>query len=169
MGQPPNLVLRTVFIDSRTSFEVWSPREKVVLLPQEAELLKRDILRVEVICSRLVWLMGATCSEQESSDRETSTLVYDWEEVRYFASKYNFRPDFFDVVFCPQTIRPIYRSGQQTPECWSLEPANWEIFFLSLKPTPDGFIVKSRTVPLRVQLWTGKPIAKSAARSRSPG
>lgn len=161
LGTPPNLTLRTVAVDACTSFEVWSPGAKALLLPEEADLLRSDRLRVEVICSKLVWLVGATCSEREDGSEDASKCIYDWEEVIDFASKYKFYSDIVDVVFCPQTIRPIYRLTSGTPTHWVIEPANWEIFLLALKPSKSGFKVESRAVPLRIHLWTGKPITRA--------
>lgn len=165
-GEPPNLCLRTVSVDACTSFEVWSPRAKVILLPQEADLLRSDRFRVEAICTKLVWLIGATCSEREDDSEDVCKRIYDWEDAIEFASKYGFQPDMVDVVFCPQTVRPVYRAIDDTPTHWVIEPANWEIFLLTLKPVELGFKVESRSVPLRIHLWTGKPITKAIQRVR---
>lgn len=163
VGNPPNLSLRTVFVDACTSFEVWSPHSKAILLPEEADFLRSDRLRLEVICSKLVWLVGATCSEREDYSPDTSKLVHDWEGVMEFASKYKFHLDVIDVIFCSQLIRPKYRTTSDIPTHWILEPANWEIFFLTLTPTQQGYKVDSRTVPLRIHLWTGMPKQRAIA------
>jgi hypothetical protein len=89
-GTPPHLTLREVSIDGNTSVQIWSPKSDAILLPEEVNLLRSDRLRVEVICSRLVWLLGANCSENDDYLGASDKLIYQWEDVTYFAGKYGF-------------------------------------------------------------------------------
>ena len=156
----PNLLLREVVVDSISSFQVWSPKSNAILKNTETELLKSDCIRIEAICTRLVSLFGATCSENEDHLLTNQKLLDRWEDVVYFASKYRFKPDFIDVLFTTQTIRPINTSSINFYQQWVAEPACWEIYFLELKPVSNGFQVVPRHQYLSVIVWTGKPIIK---------
>ena len=168
-GYPPHLTLREVSIDGNTSVQIWSPKSDAILLPEEVNLLRSDRLRVEVICSRLVWLLGANCSENDDYLGANDKLIYQWEDVTYFAGKYGFNPNVIDILFCPSTIRPIYGSSVQrfgkcvpnTPIQWVMEPACWEIFFLEIKAVVGGFKAEPRSQLLSVIVWTGQPISKT--------
>lgn len=159
----PNLVLREVPLDCNSSFQVWSPRANATLVSEEASLLKRDRLRLAVICTKLIWLLGATCSEEEDYLLSTQQHFDDWDEVVDFASKYGFCPDVIDVIFSPQTIRPLYDSLANQLRHWVIEPPCWEIFFLELKPDGNGCKAEPRSQRLSVLIWTGQPIVKSLA------
>ncbi|MEC4985479.1 MAG: hypothetical protein SAK42_15380, partial [Oscillatoria sp. PMC 1076.18] len=151
-----------VNLDCNSNFQVWSPQTNSVLLPVEASLLQSDRLRVEVICSRLVWLFGATCSEHEDYLTAKQKLLYNWEDIVNFASKYNFRPNALDIVFSPQLIRPVYSHNTKQPTHWVSEPPCWEIFFLQLKSVSGGIVAETRPKSLSIMIWTGQPIVKSA-------
>lgn len=167
-GKLPNLIRRKVPIDCNTSIQVWSPKANAILLPEEVNVLRSDRLRVEVICSRLVWLLGANCSEHEDYLVANEKLIHHWEDIVYFACKYGFRPHVIDLLFSPPIIRPLYTPLAKSPRTqfanapthWVMEPACWEIFFLELKPVEGGFKAEPRTKPLSVIVWTGEPITK---------
>jgi hypothetical protein len=153
----PNLLLREVTLDRNSSFEVWSPRSNAVLTSLEADLLRSDRLRIEAICTRLVSLLGATCSEYENHLLSNQKLIYNWEDVAYFAFKYGFKPNVMDVLFSTQTIRQLNLTSKKTASQWVIEPACWEIFFLELTAERDGFIAVPRSQYLSVIVWTGHP------------
>jgi len=156
----PNLVLREIPLDCNTSFQVWSPKANAILLPEEVHLLKSDRLRIAVICTKLIWLLGATCSEHEDYFASNQKHFFDWDETLDFVCKYQFKYHAIDVIFSPQTFRPLYHSTWQQPSHWVMEPPCWEIFFLQLKPDRKGFRAEPRDRYLSVIVWTGQPIAK---------
>ncbi len=163
----PNLLLRKIILDRNTSFEVWSPKSNAILNTCEADLLKSDCARVEAICTRLVSLLGATCSEYEEHLLSSQKLFDNWEDVKYFASKYKFKPNAIDVLFSSQTIRQLDVSSNNSIK-WVVEPPCWEIFFLELNPVNKGFKIVSRPNNyLSVIVWTGKPIVKHIPQMRS--
>jgi hypothetical protein len=162
-GKPPNLVLREIPIDYNTSFQVWSPKADTLLLPEEASLLKRDRLRIAVICTKLIWLLGVNCSEYEDYFAANQKLFYDWDETVDFACRYKFKPNAIDVIFSPHTLRPLYNSLTNDPTHWVMEPPCWEIFFLQVKSCDEGFIAESRNPHLSAIVWTGKPVIKALA------
>lgn len=156
----PNLLLREIMVDSNCSFQVWSPKSDAILKTYETELLKCDILRIEAICTRLVSLFGAACSEYEDHLLTNQKLIYHWEDVLLFTSKYGFKPDCIDVLFTTQTIRLINTSSINFYKQWVAEPACWDISFLELKPVSNGFQIVPRHPYLSVIVWTGDPIIK---------
>ncbi|MCC0175788.1 hypothetical protein I4641_02180 [Waterburya agarophytonicola K14] len=163
----PNLLLREIIIDRNSLFQVWSPKSNAILNTLEADLLKSDCLRVEAICTRLVSLVGATCSEHEEHLLSNQKLIDNWEDVKYFASKYKFKPNAIDVLYSTQTIRQLNVSSNNSLK-WVLEPPCWEIFFLEVNPVDQGFKAVSRPNNyLSVILWTGKPIIKHIPQMRS--
>lgn len=157
----PNLVLRDVFLDCNTTFEVWSPRSDAILSKEEVNFLKHDRLRIEVICTRLVWLLGATCCDEEDYLMASHKLFSDWEEVRDYTTKYGFRPDIWDIMFSPQTIRPLYLGRSQKPSHWVIEPPCWEICPLKFHPSEEGFKTELRSPALSILVWGGQPKIKS--------
>ena len=164
----PNLLLREVILDRNSSFQVWSPKSNAILNPSEASLLKSDRFRVEAICTRLVSLLGATCSENEEYLLSNQKLIDNWEDVKYFASKYNFKPNAIDVLFSSQSIRPLETSVINNSLQWVVEPACWEIFFLELQPASQGFQAVPRLQNyLSVIVWTGQPTIKFIPQMRS--
>ena len=163
----PNLLLRKVILDRNCSFEVWSPKSNAILSTCEADLLKSDCFRIEAICTRLVSLLGATCSEYEEHLLSNQKLIDNWEDVKYFASKYQFKPNAIDVLYSNQTIRRFNPSSNNLIE-WVLEPPCWEIFFLELNPVKEGFKIVSRPNNyLSVIIWTGRPTIKHIPQMRS--
>lgn len=164
----PNLLLRKIILDRNSSFQVWSPNSGAILNATEANILKSDLFRIEAICTRLVSLLGATCSEYEEHLLTNQKLIDNWEDVKYFASKYSFKPNAIDVLFSPQTIRQLDTTSISNSIKWVIEPACWEIFLLELKSVSQGFQVVSRPNNyLSVIVWTGKPIVKSIPQGRS--
>ncbi len=157
----PNLVLRRIPLDCNTYFEVWSPRSSATLNPDEVSLLKSDRLRLEVICTKLIWLLGATCYESQNYLLESGKQLTDWEEVGDYASRYHFCPDVIDIIYSPQIIRPQYNRVTQQPTHWIIEPPCWEICLLRLKPMENGWIAEERNPELSILVWTGKPIKKA--------
>jgi hypothetical protein len=157
----PNLVLREIPLDYNTSFQVWSPKDNAILLAEEANLLKSDRLRLAVICTKLIWLLGATCLEHEDYFAGNQKQFFDWDEVIDFVGKYQFKYNAIDVIFSGQTFRPLYQSFWQQPTHWIVEPPCWEIFFLQLNPDGEGFKAEVRDRYLSVIIWTGQPISKS--------
>ena len=166
--QLPSLLLRKVFLDRNSSFQVWSPKSDAILTTAEAGLLKVDRFRVEAICSRLVSLLGATCSEYEEHLLTSQKIFDSWEDVKYFASKYRFNPNAIDVLFSSQTIRPLEISPVEDSIQWVVEPACWEVFFLKLSPVERGYQILARPNNyLSVIIWTGQPTIKSMPKMRS--
>ncbi len=157
----PNLVLRRVPLDCNSYFEVWSPRSGAILNREERNLLKQDRLRLEVICTKLTWLLGATCYENEDYLLEQGKKLSDWEQVKYYSCRYHFYPDVIDIIFSPQIVRPQYNNVIQKPTHWIIEPPCWEICLLQLKPVNEGYIAEERSPELSIFVWTGQPIIKS--------
>ena len=164
----PNLLLREVVLDRNSSFQVWSPKSDAILTTTEADLLKSDCSRVEAICTRLVSLLGATCSEFEEHLSFDRKPIDNWQDVKYFASKYNFRPNAIDVLYSPQTIRQLDPASTNNAIEWVIEPACWEIFLLEVNSVPDGFqAIPRQDNYLSIIVWTGKPIIKCIPQMRS--
>ena len=165
----PNLLLREVILDHNSSFQVWSPKSDAILTTSEANLLKSDCFRVEAICTKLVSLLGATCSECEEHLSINQKLIDNWQDVQYFASKYSFKPNAIDVLYSPQTIRQFdTTSTSNNLMKWVIEPACWEIFLLELSPFSEGFqAVPRQECYLSIIVWTGQPIIKSLPQMRS--
>jgi hypothetical protein len=157
-----NLFLREVKLDYNSSFQVWSPKSNAILLPEEVNLLKSDYVRLASICTRLIKLLGASCSEEEDYLLSSQKIIYEWEDVIYFVSKYGFKPNAIDIMFSPQVFRPIEQGGMKRCSLWAIEPSCWEIFFLELKfCINNGFTAEPRNEFLSVMVWTGRPIVKS--------
>ncbi|WP_036477688.1 hypothetical protein [Myxosarcina sp. GI1] len=156
----PNLLLRKVVLDRNCSFQIWSPKSNAILQAVEADLLISDRLRVEAICTRLVSLLGATCSEHEDHLLTNQKLIYYWEDLKYFTSKYGFKPSVIDVLFSTHTIRQLNAPSINSATQWVVEPACWEIFFLELKAVANGYQLVPRPQYLSVIVWTGLPTVK---------
>ena len=156
----PNLVLRNIILDRNCSFQVWSPKSNAILEDFEADLLVSDRLRVEAICTRLVSLLGATCSEHEDHLLTNQKLIYYWEDLKYFTTKYRFKPNVIDVLFSTHTIRQLNALSVNAATQWVVEPACWEIFFLELKVVENGYQLVPRPQYLSVIVWTGQPTVR---------
>lgn len=167
----PNLCLREVVLDRNSSFQVWSPKSDGILNNAEANLLRSDCFRVEAVCTRLVSLLGATCSECEEHLSVNQKVIDNWQDVKYFASKYGFKPNAIDVLFSPQTIRQFDKTSANDHSIkWVIEPACWEIFLLELNPVSQGYqVVPRHDNYLSIIVWTGKPTIKCIPRMRSEG
>lgn len=164
----PNLLLREVILDRNSSFQVWSPKSDAILNNSEANLLISDCFRVEAICTRLVSLLGATCSEYEEHLLTNQKVIDNWQDVKFFASKYSFKPNAIDVLFSPQNIRQFDSTSIKNSIKWVIEPACWEIVLLELNSVSQGFQVVPRPNNyLSIIIWTGKPIIKSIPQMRS--
>jgi hypothetical protein len=124
-------------------------------------------LQIEVICIRSVWLLNANYLEYENYLLSDRKLIYNWEDVAYFAFKYGFKPNVIDVLFSTQTIRPLNLPSKKTASQWVIEPACWEIFFLELIPERDGFSAIPRSPYLSVIVWTGQPKSGSIPQIRA--
>ncbi|MGI0487289.1 hypothetical protein ACN4EK_17740 [Pantanalinema rosaneae CENA516] len=149
LGTLFNLKLATIPIDAYTCFELWLPPTNGILLPEEAMLLKGDRLRLEEICARLVWLLGATLLEGETP--LSSKPEYDWQTIRQRLSQLNAQFDAIGVDYCPQAICPSYASDG-IPNAWTIRPATWQVKFLVLQPAPSGYCAKSLAVKLSLSL-----------------
>ncbi|MGA7937131.1 MAG: hypothetical protein WCA35_26505 [Kovacikia sp.] len=153
----PNLKLTTIPIDSYTCFELWIPA-KNVLLPQEAMLLKGDRSRLEEICARLTWLLGAKFIGNDSSSQ---SLIYDWREVQNHIRKSALSFNAIGVTYLPQAISPDIED--EIAPCWTLRPPSWNIFLLNLKAA-DTQSANSGSVleilPLSLSISLGEAVIK---------
>jgi len=158
-AQLPNLRFRRHQIGSYQQFATWSLRVGAALLSKEAEVLRFDYQRVEAICARLVWLMGATYSDNSHDDPWYGLHTHDWQRVMAYAQRCGFRPEVgaIDLVYAPELLSPVIDANQQQTG-WRFTPTCWEVVFLHLQPG-DG-LVSSEVLPLSVLISTGRPVTK---------
>ncbi len=126
----PNLKLITIPIDAYTCFELWIPAN-AVLLAEEALLLKGDCVRLEEICAKLIWLLGAKFIG--NGHVATQSLIYDWGEIENHIRKLGREFNAIGVTYLPQAISPDNEGDISSS--WTLRPISWNISLLNLKAT----------------------------------
>lgn len=149
LGTLFNLKLATIPVDAFTCFELWVPPATGILLPEEAMLLKGDRLRLEDICARLVWLLGATLFEGETVLNPQPE--YDWKMILQRMLQRGAMFDAIAVDYFPQTICPRY-ANDGIPNAWTIRPATWQVRFLLLQPAASGYCAKPLATKLLLSL-----------------
>jgi hypothetical protein len=149
----PNLKLTTIPIDASTYFELWIPA-KTVLLPEEAMLLMGDRSRLEQICARLTWLLGAKFVGTGIQGSES--LIYDWREIQRHIRKAGKAFNAIGVTYLPQAISPD--TEDDIAPAWTLRPASWSISPLNLKPGSGGFELE--ILPMSLAISLGESVTK---------
>lgn len=159
--QLPNLRLRHHQMGSYQQFATWSPRAGVALASKEAEVLRFDYQRVEAICARLVWLVGAIYSDNNHDDPWYGLHTHDWQRVLTYACRCGFCPEIgaIDLVYAPELLSPAIDAHQQQVG-WRYTPTCWEVAFLHLQ-TREG-LVYPEVLPLSVLISIGRPVTKLA-------
>ncbi|MBL1175719.1 hypothetical protein [Pantanalinema sp. GBBB05] len=160
LGTLFNLKLATIPIDAYTCFELWVPPANGILLPEEAMLLRGDRLRLEDICARLVWLLGATLIADETL--LNAKPEYDWRILLKQMAQLKAQFDAIGVDYFPQTICPSY-ANDGIPNAWTIRPATWHVKFLALQPAASGYCAKP--LALKLSLSLGQLITR---RSHTP-
>ncbi|MBW4519971.1 MAG: hypothetical protein KME16_09780 [Scytolyngbya sp. HA4215-MV1] len=156
LGLTCNLKLKTIPIDAQLAFELWSPEAAGKLLPEEAMLLQRDLPRLEEICAKLVWLLGATYMDEEGACAGES--ISSWQSVTQMLQARGYRVDAIEVTHLPQTICLLDRSEHRTSG-WLVQPVRWKFSFLELHPVQRRFEAVAHPISLLVSF--GKPLIKS--------
>jgi hypothetical protein len=166
----PNLILTTVPLDAKSSFELWTPKwtpKGTILLPFEGELLQKDGLRVTKVLAKMVWLMGAICLAEDDWEVADRTPLYDWQKVIDFVIREGHcsAPIVTKVVFHPHSFVSIENpkvkaTGVIPPLAWEISPPHWSIMFDSLIPVHGGFQVKPTGDLISVDIWMGKPMRR---------
>jgi hypothetical protein len=167
-GLASNLKLKAIPIDAHNSFELWTPSEKHLgsgleispegggLLPEEAMLLKNDRPRLEDICRRLTWLLGATLSLADAVEPEVHTQ--DWVAIVERLWQANIRMDAIAIDHFPQAICLSEAAPSSQPE-WIVKPALWHIRFLELQPQTRFY--QAIVQPAQVTISYGTLLRKS--------
>jgi len=163
--QIPGVVKRIIRLDADTDWEYWWCVPGRLILPEDAELLKSDLARVESILEKLVWLFGAYCFEKDSDREVEHRSVHDWQDVLKFARQQGFDSYLLDIDYLPTTIKQSDRNSTPTQAetnsgYIAVEPAHWHVEFFQLAPTNGGFELKEPKTVCSCQIWTGKPFIK---------
>jgi hypothetical protein len=145
LGLAPHLRLTTIPIDASTCFELWMPITNSALLPEEAMLLKGDRSRLEEICARLTWFLGAQFIGCEAA--ACQSLIYDWREVQRLLRQSDIRFNVLGVTYVPQKIYPDERM-----RAWTFRPASWKVSLLDLKSIATGFEIEILPMSLSISL-----------------
>lgn len=166
----PNLTLTTVPICQNESFELWAPKwtpRGRNFTSLEIELLRRDRLRVNLILSKLVWLMGAICLGEDDWNVGDHQPLYDWDAVMDFVRREGrcVNPIVTRILFTPHSIIPIYdkarkQEGRIPPQAWEVSPPHWSIIFDDLISVGQAFQLKQAGDWVSVEIWTGKPMRR---------
>ncbi|HEY9618621.1 MAG TPA: hypothetical protein V6C64_17385 [Microcoleaceae cyanobacterium] len=156
LGTLFNLKLATIPVDAYTCFELWVPPANGVLLPEEAMLLRGDRSRLEEISARLVWLLGATLLDGETT--LSPKPDYDWKTILRKFLQLGVKFDAIAVDYAPQAIAPSY-SNEDLPNAWIIRPATWQVKFLVLKPAATGYYAKP--LAIKLSLSFGHPVTRS--------
>jgi hypothetical protein len=156
LGMTCNLRLKTIPIDAHLAFELWSPDSQSNLLPEEALLLKRDLPRLEEICGKRVWLLGATCMDEEGICAGES--ISHWQSVTQILQARGCRVDAIEVTYLPQTICSL-DSARNLTSGWMVQPPRWQFSFLEFDLVQQRFAAIVHPVSLLVSF--GKPLIKS--------
>jgi hypothetical protein len=160
LGLAPNLKLTTIPVDANSRFELWMPLADGILMPEEAMLLRGDCLRLEEICDRLVWLLGArvVTAQQELYP----SLAYDWRTVKQLIEQNGGKFSALSFAYIPQAISPCHTNSMGT--AWTLYPASWHILPLELKPCGKGYQVVS--TPVQVLLTMGECVTRQEQKTK---
>lgn len=162
-NQIPGLVRRWIPVDAILSWEYWWCVPGRLLLPEDVELLQKDLSRVESILSRLLWLLGGYCFNQETSWEGHKHPCHDWQQVLDFVKAQGLNSYVLDIDFFPMAIQleneQTSANHHPVPHI-AVEPAHWHIEFFQLRPVAGGFEIEEAKTPCSCQIWTGQPFIK---------
>ncbi|MCS6792839.1 MAG: hypothetical protein NZ660_09435 [Oscillatoriaceae bacterium SKYG93] len=163
----PGIVKRLIPLDSDLSWEYWWCVPGRLLLPEDVEVLNKDLPRLENIVAKLVWLFGGCCFSNQTKYQDESQAVYDWQQVKEFARQQGFDYYLLDIDFFPAAVK-LYNPPddenaklKDSPEWVAAEPSHWHIEFFRLQPTVGGFEIQEPKPLCSCQIWTGKPFIKN--------
>jgi hypothetical protein len=160
LGLAPNLKLTTIPVDANSRFELWMPLGDEILMPEEAMLLRGDCSRLEEICDRLVWLLGARLvTEQQEA---YPSLAHDWRTVKQLIEQNGGKFSALSFSHIPQSISPCHTNSMGTS--WTLYPTSWHILPLELKPYGKGYQVVSS--PVQVLLTMGECVTRQEQKTK---
>ena len=155
LGLISSLKLVTIPVDAYTAFEIWVPMENAVLIPEEAMMLIDDRPRLEEICGKLTWLLGATLVVGETAS--VRELIYDWGSLVNLLHQSNKRFDTITVSYSPSAIcANEVKDGMLS--AWIIHPSTWHISFWQLNPIARGF--QSTLLPISLSITYGESISK---------
>jgi len=159
LGIASNLRLTTIPIDAYTCFELWMPPTDTVLLTEETMLLRGDRARLEEICAKLTWLLGAKIVGHEEYLRPT--LVDSWQGIQLAMQQIDARFDAIVVNYLPQAICPnLNKEGLSLG--WTLRPASWTVSFLAFTPVNNGF--RAVMLPIAASIALGSYVSRPVQR-----
>lgn len=168
----PGIVKRIIPLDASTFWEYWWCVPNRLLLPEDVELIKSDLVRIESILAQLIGLFGGHCFLQDSSRQGEQLLIHHWQEVLKFARQCGFDSYLLDIDYLPTAIK---RYNQQlnpkeddlNATYIAVEPAHWHIEFFQLITTEGGFEIQHPKPVCSCQIWTGKPFIKNLQTSET--
>lgn len=150
-----NLKLVTIPIDAYTCFELWIPSGQSRLMPEEALLLKDDYLRLEEICGKLVWLLGANLVNGSTLCNQEP--IYDWPSLVRLLRQAGKRFDTVMIDYAPAKVCPVTVENGKL-QGWAMNPATWNISFLEFTAIEQSYQVN--TLPLSVTMRCGQPATR---------
>lgn len=172
-GIAPNLKLVTVAIDAYTCFEQWVPTAPGTIMQEEGILLISDRPRLEDICARLTWLLGAQIPQL--GEAAQSLAVRDWNTVLAHLQRTHLAFNALEVTYLPHTICPLQNrpSSEATADmaapvtAWQFRPVGWNVSFVNLKPLGDVYEVC--ILPVNLVITAGQPITTPVLASAGVG
>lgn len=155
LGLSANLKLATIPIDAYTFFECWEPSEKNSLIAEEVMLLRDDRSRLEEICGKLTWLLGAAIVGNRPSGPAKS--LSSWQQVQEELRKRGIQAEVITIEFFPQAIFP---SGDvdEMPTSWTIQPLTWHIAFWRIDQCERGYQLME--LPFKLSICYGPTITK---------
>lgn len=161
----PGVVKRIIPLDAEISWEYWWCVPSRLLLPEDVELMKSDLARVESILEKLVWLFGGYCFSQNSVRLGEQLSVRNWQEVVKFAHQQGFESYLLDIDYLPTAIKPYHlpsdsTKDQLTTAYIAVEPPHWHVEFFQLVAVEGGWVIQEPKPVCSCQIWTGKPFIK---------
>lgn len=157
----PGVVKRIIPLDAETSWEYWWCVPSRLLLPEDVELMKSDLARVESILEKLVWLFGGHCFSQNSVRLGEQLTVHNWQEVLKFAHQQGFESYLLDIDYLPTAIKPYHPSNEPfTTTYIAVEPPHWHVEFFQIIAVDGGLAIQEPKPVCSCQIWTGKPFIK---------
>lgn len=155
LGLISSLKLVTIPVDAYTAFEVWMPAEQSILIPAEAIVLMNDRPRLEEICSKLTWLLGATLLVGGTTSGREPT--YNWRGLVNLLRQSNKPFDAITVSYVPSTICSDEAKNSRL-DTWTIHPATWRISFWQLNAIARGF--QPNLLPISLSITYGDSISK---------
>lgn len=157
LGLAPHLKLTAIPVDAYNCFELWVPTTDQSLLPEEAMLLMGDCSRIEDICARLIWLLGAQLEWQNGPVQ----AVQDWPRVKQQLGERGLKVDAIGVDYLPQNVSPLF-DPEGLEMGWTLHPASWQLTFIAFKPGTNSY--STELLPVTVSIAAGQAITRTSPR-----